>query len=401
MKINSIKLILALSLQLPFLWTFSQNPDTIYFNDRWEICDRSFAKFYRIGTISLQDSFVFYAGPIHDYYLNGTLEMEGAYSVSGSKDGSFSFYFPDGKLQAHGNFTKNKIYGSWDYYYTNGIKKAKVYYAGDESSFIVLDYFDSTGNQLAKDGTGKFEMYVKDNDGIGSNSYILDGEFLNGDRDGTWNYFAIDFQNHAEHLMQKEVYKNGKLKVGEHYGSSIAIYKNGQVNANNGANSYYTPMQLANYLYYDKFFATERFFKDKFSFAKNEKDSSDKNLFRVEISHENSRDTIGAFRDVEIKASFIGGEITWQKFLDLNIHPENIFRKLPRDMDHISGTVIVQFVVCVDGTVCEIKILNDVSPALADEAERIVKLSSRKWVPAIQKGKQVKAFRVVPITFHF
>jgi hypothetical protein len=201
--------------------------------------------------------------------------------------------------------------------------------------------------------------------------------------------------------MQKETYNNGKFKAGESYGFSVAVYKNGQVKAGDGKTSYYTPMQLANYLYHDKFFATERFFKDKFSFAKNEKDSIENALFQLETSHENTRDTIGAFRNVEIKASFMGGESGWKKFLDQNINPGRVFRKLPKDINHISETVTVQFIVCVDGTVCEIKTLNNVSPPLAEEAERVVNLSSGKWVPSIHKGKQVKAFRIIPISFNF
>ena len=34
------------------------------------------------------------------------------------------FYYADGKLQGRGSFTKNQIYGSWNYY-SSGSLKAK------------------------------------------------------------------------------------------------------------------------------------------------------------------------------------------------------------------------------------------------------------------------------------
>ncbi|HEX2629304.1 MAG TPA: energy transducer TonB, partial [Chitinophagaceae bacterium] len=61
-------------------------------------------------------------------------------------------------------------------------------------------------------------------------------------------------------------------------------------------------------------------------------------------------------------------------------------------------TVIIQFVVDVDGSVSNIVPLSDKGYGLEQEAIRVLK-QSKKWKPAIQNGRQVKAYRKQPITF--
>jgi antitoxin component YwqK of YwqJK toxin-antitoxin module len=364
----------VLIFQLMYSQASSQYQDTMYYNAKWQLCLKSFASYFRCGKI-FADSFFYYAGEVHDYYANGNLQMVGNYSKAGLKDGPFTFYYPTGEIMAKGNFTRGLAYGTWTYYYENGTTKARIYYSGDENSLIILDYFDSTGQALTKEGTGHFEIDV--NDFASRQQCKLYGQFTSGNRDGIWKYYKVNQSDH-EVLLFKEQYQNGKFWQGTSYESDSFWY-------------FHEPRTITNALFFDKFWATETFERDQLSFAVGENDSTT-------LIHANTRDTIGALSRVEVEAAFMGGEKTWYKFLERNVHAEAIAKDLPRHKKKFEQTVLVQFVVCVDGTVCEVKTVNDVAPSARNEAERVVKRTSGYWKPAINYGRAVKAFRTVAIT---
>ena len=98
------------------------------------------------------------------------------------------------------------------------------------------------------------------------------------------------------------------------------------------------------------------------------------------------------FTSVEIEARFDGN---WEKFLLRNLNPQT-----PIDNDAPPGnyTVIMQFVVDIDGTVSDIKALSNLGYGLEQEAMRVLRKAT-KWEPAIQNGRKVKAYRKQSITF--
>lgn len=100
----------------------------------------------------------------------------------------------------------------------------------------------------------------------------------------------------------------------------------------------------------------------------------------------------GPFIKVEIDAKFDGN---WEKFLLRNLNAQT-----PIDNGAPAGNykVIMQFVVDIDGTVSEIKALSNHGYGLEQEAISVLKKAT-KWVPAIQNGQQVKAYRIQSITF--
>ena len=120
---------------------------------------------------------------------------------------------------------------------------------------------------------------------------------------------------------------------------------------------------------------------------------------------QNSKDTIGVFDKVDIEARFPGGDSAWRKYLENNFRVEPVsdavWKELPAKVKRKSGSVnltaIVQFIVCKDGSLCEIKTINKIPTALKAEAERLI-ADSKLWEPAMQNGRQVKAYRRQPIT---
>lgn len=119
-----------------------------------------------------------------------------------------------------------------------------------------------------------------------------------------------------------------------------------------------------------------------------------------------SKDTVGIFTKVEIEAGYPGGISSWKKYLETNFRIDSVAdlvwkgmtNKQKRKTAVYQQTAIVQFIVCKDGSVCEIKTINNVHPAIQAEAERLI-AESNKWEPATVDGRKVKAYRRQPITF--
>jgi protein TonB len=98
------------------------------------------------------------------------------------------------------------------------------------------------------------------------------------------------------------------------------------------------------------------------------------------------------FTKVEIEASFAGD---WQKFLQRNLNAD-----VAVNAGAPPGTyqVIIQFIVDKEGKVSDVKSLTNHGYGMEEEAMRAIK-KAPKWNPAVQNGRQVKAYRKQPITF--
>jgi protein TonB len=101
------------------------------------------------------------------------------------------------------------------------------------------------------------------------------------------------------------------------------------------------------------------------------------------------------FTKVEIEAAFPGGEGQWRKFLERNLNAST-----PVDNGAPAGsyTVVVQFIVDKEGNVSDVKALTNHGYGMEEEAVKVIKRGP-KWTPAVQNGRQVKAYRKQPITF--
>jgi periplasmic protein TonB len=114
-----------------------------------------------------------------------------------------------------------------------------------------------------------------------------------------------------------------------------------------------------------------------------------------QIIEEKKEDENHIFEKVEIEASFTGGEGAWKKFLERNLNPN-----APVDNGAPEGTytVYVQFVVSKDGSISDVRALTNHGYGMEAEAMRVIK-KGPKWIPAVQNGRQVNAYRKQPITF--
>jgi hypothetical protein len=101
------------------------------------------------------------------------------------------------------------------------------------------------------------------------------------------------------------------------------------------------------------------------------------------------------YDSVEEEAYFAGGEASWLNYLQQNLNP-----MVPIERGAKAGTytVYIQFVVDIDGKVSAIKPLTKHGFGMEAEVMRILR-KSPNWVPAVQAGKKVRAYRKQPVTF--
>ena len=98
---------------------------------------------------------------------------------------------------------------------------------------------------------------------------------------------------------------------------------------------------------------------------------------------------------VEIEASFPGGDSKWRQYLERNANGQ-----VASDNNAPEGsyTVVVQFVVDREGNISDVRTLTNHGYGMEEEAMRVIRKGPR-WNPAVQNGRQVKAYRRQPITF--
>lgn len=96
---------------------------------------------------------------------------------------------------------------------------------------------------------------------------------------------------------------------------------------------------------------------------------------------------------MEQKAQFKGGEKAFQRYV-----MDNFTYPARCQENGIGGSVLLRFVVDVDGSIVNIQVL-EVStkcPEFAKEAVRILRNSPR-WIPGMYNGRFVKSYRELPL----
>jgi len=182
---------------------------------------------------------------------------------------------------------------------------------------------------------------------------------------------------------------------------SVETYRDENYSTLNGFIAYYDKegrIDSSGYTKNAKRDKTWYFYTDTFSIIL-QKDYEDGQLIRtVDLVAKRKEDALkekipDGFEEVEKEADFKGGINSWIKYLQKNIQ----FPKRAETLNK-SGQVMIGFVVDTDGSTKEIFIVKSVELSLDKEAWRLIE-ESPKWQPAVQKGKNVKAYRRQPISF--
>ena len=99
-----------------------------------------------------------------------------------------------------------------------------------------------------------------------------------------------------------------------------------------------------------------------------------------------------AFIPVEVEAKFPGGDGAWQKYIQKAIQ-----RELDEFTDADYGTCVVKFMVDINGNVSKVQATTMQGSKLAEIAVSTIS-KGPKWIPAMQNGRYVTAYRLQPVT---
>ena len=360
---------------------------TIYYTSKWEIAPKEKASYYRICQIEFGLNKYFYKGKVEDYSMDGKLVMKGAYNELGLKIGEFVLYYPNGQIQAQGNFKNNLRERTWKYFFWNGQLEREVKFPVQERftplqyDFEPISVYDSTGMQLIKNGTGQWH-YEYEWYGI-PDRYLVDGKFEKGEKEGLWSCALSNGQ-----LLYREFYKNDRLKEGF-------------ITDGKAQEMLTTPVENKFMLPY-KFEVTENFV---YSTETTLNDypflplllQINKKLAPIEPKNAIVSDTVPnngkVYFAVEQQAEFPDRMTGLMYFLKDNMQfPPEARRK------KIDGKVFVKFIVEIDGSISNIEVVKGLSQSLDQEAMRLVSIFPR-WIPGKQNGKPVRSQFVLPIYF--
>lgn len=411
-----ITLIVLGLLQFPLL-SKSQEKIQLYFNLNWEITEKSKAEYVRDAEYDLNNFKL--DGKVIDHNLKGILIMEGNYS-NGMKNGQFTFNYNDGKINCKGIYINNKRIGNWEYYYENGKLKQVIYFSNGTRhiDFAIIEYFDREGNQLVKNGTGKWL-----NDSIrpgifhGSDLHRITGEFKDSLKVGKWELTRIS-DNKIVHI---ERFKKGKFIDGN------VIDSQSKSNAGNTAEMLNKVMvkeflekenlrRSDDEIYHSGRFTNSSFIQYSYTeslkseminkipdlnnkkLENTEKFKLDTAVFQKSLVNSDVESIFKTVTGKEIKinnraAMYSGGESGL-----FTLIRNNLRYPISAQMNRVTGRVIVGVVVDTLGNTKEVKILRAASKDLDGEALRVISLI-RKWFPAIHEGKAIESTIAIPVKF--
>ena len=187
--------------------------EKIYYDKNWKkVSNKDSAAYYREAAES--------EGKLHgivkDYYISGKIQMEGNFE-KGVEDGIFTYYYENGLVSSKGEKKYGFSNGAWEYWYENGKLREKRDYGKlpvTEDFFTMMDFYDSTGKHIIKNGTGEYSVFYH------NKKQKEKGKFENGKRIGKWKAY---YENGS--LKYEETYKKGELENGKFYTEDGKVYK--------------------------------------------------------------------------------------------------------------------------------------------------------------------------------
>lgn len=99
------------------------------------------------------------------------------------------------------------------------------------------------------------------------------------------------------------------------------------------------------------------------------------------------------FDFTEVQASFVGGMQGWYEYLKKNLVYPKMEQRAGRE-----GTVILSFVVNIDGSIEDVVVRRSAGEGLDEAAKKVIE-ASPKWEPGRFRGKAVRSRMTIPIRF--
>jgi antitoxin component YwqK of YwqJK toxin-antitoxin module len=140
---------------------YAQDTLFSYYDAKWNETTKEQAKYYRHAFAQPDSVFL-----VHDFYMNGQMQMDGAYigKKMKLKQGHFKYYNKDGTLTSDLYFENDTAHGTFLLYYDNGNLSMSTNRTHDTLDGETKYFFEN--GQLASEGT-----------------------FIKGMRRGEWKYY--------------------------------------------------------------------------------------------------------------------------------------------------------------------------------------------------------------------
>ena len=174
------------------------------------------------------------------YNDNGLLLSEGIVDEAGNRNGKWKDLYPDGKIQAEGQYTDNRRSGIWKFYNMSQKMEQTGGYNNGRPDGLWKWYYDN-GAILREE-----EYFQGQRDGLcteysETGEIIAQGEYSDNERNGIWKYKSGDYTEEGKYIIGlrdgdwKAYYTNGKLKFkgnfvqGNPDGQQVLYYDNGKI----------------------------------------------------------------------------------------------------------------------------------------------------------------------------
>ena len=174
------------------------------------------------------------------YNDNGLLISEGIVDEGGNRNGKWKDLYPDGKVQAEGQFNDNRRTGSWKFYNASGKLEQTGSYNNGRPDGLWTWYYDD--NKVLREEEyfqgkrdGSFTEYSL------TGEIITQGQYSDGEKNDEWKYNSGDNTEVGKYIlglrdgMWKSYYPEDKIKSKGNYvqgnpdGPQIFYYPDGRV----------------------------------------------------------------------------------------------------------------------------------------------------------------------------
>jgi len=173
--------------------------------------------FVRMNAAGFKDTVESYVDTVRTYYTKSdVLKSKKIYNASGFLEGMYLSYHENGKIENRATYFSDRFIGYFMTWYPDGKQQKVLQYFKDGKEvsnwlpvqFKIINYWDSTGQQLVNTGNGQCRCYFEKEKG----RYVLEtGNVKNGVRDSTWKAFRGDT------LIFEEEFKDGSFLKGVSY----------------------------------------------------------------------------------------------------------------------------------------------------------------------------------------
>ena len=280
------------------------------------------------------------------------------FSIANSQSNKRYVYYLDATLAS---VEKSKAVVLGEGSYENGAFRLNCYSMNRDKLFLTAYCTDSTLSEF----NGLFTSFHL------NGKKEEEGNYKNGNKEGVWQKWDS---------LQRKVDSTVYLQDQPILSTTFFYHKN-------GALSYYTTKDSLLDTYSTVSY-TKEVIKSSEVFFQGQKGI-------LKRFTDNGIVTDSVFTREEKEATFPGGEKGWRTYLERNLNPDvPVNRKAPPR----TYNVRVQFIVQKDGSITDITAETSYGFGMEEEVIRVIKKGPR-WIPAVQYGRKVKAYRIQPVTF--